>query len=315
MSAFKLLANRRIAVILERLAAAPATAAALRDELGDVALSTVYGDMRLLEATNAAGRVAEQAPIHWEILPAGRQLRSLGHVTWFVVARLLPPRLCRTARWQEATMARLADERTTSIVRMLLVRGELRAAEIERALGPRVTHRGLYERLGYLVENGAVQRVTTPSGARRRAFRLDPSWHALGGVFVLAARWEWQVGRPADAAAASDVTSLVAVAAPSARLRAGRSGICTLAVATSATTFDTVHVWLGRRTITVVDLVDPNLAQAAVTGSPLAWCDALIRGRPVGLQVDGCTELAGRAVAVLSEATVGGLARMLRRPS
>jgi DNA-binding HxlR family transcriptional regulator len=313
VSAFRLLANRRIVTILDQLDEAPATAAMLRHALNGVPLPTVYDDMRQLEATGVADRLPDRAPTHWALQQPGRQLRSLGQVTRSIVARLLPPHLRAADHWQEMALARLADERTLAIVLVLLTRGSLRACEIERALGSRVTHRGLFERLAYLVDAGVAQRVMTPSGARSRLFTLNSAWQPLGAVLVLAARWNWQSGLPFDSvAAARDLASVVAVTARSARLPPGVAGICTVAVTTASSAPVMVHLWLGRSTLVVVGLVDSALAQATAAGPPSAWCESLVARHPVGLCVEGRAELVDRAIPALSEALFDRLARSLR---
>lgn len=327
VSAFELLANRRVPTVLERLEADRHPAASLLAVLPTVPAPTVYDDLRRLAAVGAVGKVAGARPAIWELRPTGAALLWLDRFTIRLAQRASARAGARCDDWERLVMATLADRRAIAVLRELAVAGPRRPSELERALDGCLTHRGLSERLRFLATAGVLERR---AAGRATTYEIVPAWRPLGCSLAYAAWWEWRVGRPAHPQVASDLAAIARLIAPLARLRDAVRGACVLAVDHPDAPDRAVRVDVHDRRLSVAALparhgrrVENGTGGAAraagghgvralVAGSPDRWADALVTGRAGRLLVRGDRELAGAVVDALAAplaAVIGGRPR------
>lgn len=288
-------------LVLCELGAEPARQEELQQRLPPLAASTVNERLhRLLAAGIAAERRVSARPplVAYLLTRQGAQARPIREAAALWEARVAPAGAMSSRRPGGVAMGLLADRWVLPIVGCLAT-GSRERQEIARRL-PGLAQATLDDRLGRLRELGVVSHERHRGFPSRVAYELTPGGRLLPAVALLAVRWEWRWGRPARPRLASDLGCLLRVIAPLVRIDAGVRGVCELTVLSASAIEPSTTVEVRDGAIVVPPTARrPAVVDARAEGQPLAWCDALIRGRTRDLEVSGSAELVGEIVKAL----------------
>ncbi len=157
----------------------------------------------------------------------------------------------------------------------------------------------LDRRLARLRELGLVLRKRRRGFPAQVEYQLAPAARSLAAIALPPIRWEWRWGSPARPRIACDLAGLARLISPLVRIDPRVSGVCELTVRSASALQPTTTIAVRDGRIAVLAPSPRQPADARAQAAPLAWCDALIGGRPRGLELAGSTELIGELVAAL----------------
>ena len=98
---------------------------------------------------------------------------------------------------------------------------------------------------------------------------------------------------------ASDLAGLVRFAAPLARLEAGVTGVCELAVRAAGVIEPSMALDVRDGVLGILSRSQRPAVDARAEAQPMAWCKALVSGRSSGLRVSGSAALVDEIVRAL----------------
>lgn len=242
----------------------------------------------------------------WTLAPAGKELVAIG---------TLAERLIGTVSWIQQLSPHARERAVADVLRALadarvvkiasgLGGGPKRPAELAFQLG--LGRDAVHTRLTALTREQVLRRCVAPVWPRETNYELLNAWRCLAPVVVLCVRWELRWARPADPALAADLAGLIDTIAPLAdppSVAHGNYGVSVSGVDAVRPRFCIEIGADGLRTAPPVPNPDVTLA-----GSPRAWCESLVRGRPLGLEIRRTGERAAmRLLAILHRALFAGL--------
>ncbi len=193
---------------------------------------------------------------------------------------------------------RLLADRWTLPIMGCLAAGSRGRAQIARWT-PGLPEATLDRRLARLSELGFVRYRRRRGFPARVEYQLTPAARSLTAIALLAICWEWRWGSPARPRIACDLAGLLRLIAPLVRIDPRVSGVCELTVLSASALQPTTTIAMRDGTIAVLASAPRRAADAHAQAPPLEWCDALITGRPHGLELGGSPELMRELVAAL----------------
>lgn len=196
------------------------------------------------------------------------------------------------------TALRLLADRWNLPIMGCLAAGSRGRGQIARWT-PGLPEATLDRRLQRLRELGLVRYQRRRGFPARVDYQLTKAARSLAAIALPPIRWEWRWGSPARVQMASDLAGLLRLIAPLVRLDPGVSGVCELTMLSAGALEPTTTIDVRDGMIAVLPSAPRQAADAHAQAPPLAWCDALISGRPHGLELRGSPELVGELVAAL----------------
>lgn len=189
-----------------------------------------------------------------------------------------------------------ADEHTRKIG-LLLADGPLSTKDLDRH-APDLCRSALRRRLRELVLTGLLERRKR---GRNSLYEMTAQARHLAHVATLAGRWEWEWSRPEHPVPGRDLSKLLHMLAPVARIPEWIAGICQLHL--DARGADDPDIYLAARAGNVLALsgAPAALPEAVGHATPEVWCDALLlHERPIA--ISGDQALMAAVIAALSTA-------------
>jgi DNA-binding HxlR family transcriptional regulator len=164
-----------------------------------------------------------------------------------------------------------ADEHTRKIG-LLLADGPLSTKDLDRR-APDLCRSALRRRLRELVLAGLLERRTP---GRDSLYEMTARARHLAHVAMLAGRWEWEWSRPENPVPGRDLSKLLHMLAPVARIPEPIAGVCQLHL--DARGADDPDIYLVARAGNVLALsgAPASLPEAVGHATPEVWCDALL---------------------------------------
>jgi len=288
-------------LVLRALADGPMRLAALRDELGGPAQSTLRGILTKLVEIGALARGLGDRPsiLAYQLTQCGEDLLLAVNAVeaWLGIAPDGPIAL-ETPQAKVAIKA-LVGGWVSTVVRALAAR-PLTLTELDKLIDG-YTYPAIERRLSAMRLAGQVELGTNDNGNKGRQYTITP-WLRLGiGPLTVAARCERRHMAEATAPISRiDVESAFLLVAPMLSLRKGTSGLCQVAV--EGGSGDSRKPWAGAQLTVEKGLVSSCIArleprpESWVHGGAGAWMDAVISGTPDSLECGGDVAL-GREIA------------------
>ena len=164
-----------------------------------------------------------------------------------------------------------ANHRTRTIM-LALADGPLAVSDMRTRL-PELGSSTLRRRLSNLVLGGLLERQELE---RVQRFGLTARARDLAMVAMLAGRWEWQWLRPEFAVPGSDLTDLLHILAPIARIPGQTSGVCQLHLDGHDAAAPDIYLAARAGSILALPEAPATLPEAVGHATAEAWCDALL---------------------------------------
>ena len=294
------------------LSAQPQGQDELQQPLPPLAVSTVNESLHRLLAAGIATERRLSAPalrVTFQLTRQGAEARPIRVVAARWEARASPACVAESLHPGGAALRLLADRWVLPIMGCLAA-GSRRRGEIERCL-PGLAEATLDRRLRHLRELDLVRYERHSGFPARVEYDLTPAGRSLPAIALLAIRWEWRWGRPARPRLASDLAGLLRMIAPLVRLSGDASGVCELVVRSASAIEPSTLLDVRDARIRVIQPSQRRAADALAQAQPLALCNALISGRPQGLQISGSVTLVEEVLTALH----GALAVDWTRPA
>jgi DNA-binding HxlR family transcriptional regulator len=307
MRALQLLAEESMVTILRGLVDGALRPAELEHAVPDAGHSMVMRRLRqlldseLVTYEHLPGQPphARSAPIpqeaHYSLSDAGRELLEVTaeagrwDQTWCSQDE-------RSAPAGALAIKLTADEHTRKIG-LLLADGPLHTTDLDKRT-PDLCRSALRRRLRDLVLAGLLEQRKR---GRIPLYELTARARHLAHVATLAGRWEWQWSRPDHPVPGGDLSKLLHMLAPVARIPEPIAGICQLHL--DARGADDPDIYLAAQAGNVLALAGAPAAPPEAVGraSPEAWCDALLQ-REGPIATSGDEELLAAVIGALSRA-------------
>lgn len=220
-------------------------------------------------------------------------------VRWERRSRVLDPLWDESNPSPGALALRIAaDERTRAIMRELA--GEpLRPAELERRLTG-VAHATVARQLKRLTHRGILTR--SEDGRVSTRYELTAQARRLGLLPMLAARWEWRWRSTDGPTPPGDLTGLMRLLAPLARVPASVAGLCRVRMDSHTVRERDVDFAVDRERVVALPELAAEQPGTQAHATPEVWCNVLLAGHPAGLAVDGDGDLLAITIGALSDA-------------
>jgi len=299
-----LLADWRIVALLGALCDGPLTRAELHGHAADLSDSTFDRKVkRLKDRGLIAGRQQSTRPYRcnsYALTRVGVDLLEVADVVegWEMGA------CTSTRRHAKGALAKLIADPINGEILWALSEDELTRTLLERRL-PGRARATLERRTSTLQEVGLIER--RPAADHREArYALTVHGRRAGAAVVAAARWHWRWTPQHVPLLASDVPGLICLIAPLVHTSDEVEGTCLLHVEPmpAAPARPHVHLSVAGRRLTPLPLGSTRPLSARVHAATAACWEALWRGDPQRIVVEG-----DRALA---QAVLAGLARALR---
>lgn len=303
----ELLAEEWMVAVIQELARGPLRPAEVERNLSDAPHSVVNERLRhlldneLVSYEHQPGKpphahcagIAPQA--HYSLTDAGRMLLEV---------------IAEAGRWGQTWCARaerpgpagtlaiklIADCHTRSVM-LLLADGPLRTSELDRRV-PDLGRSALRRRLQELVFAGLLEQHAQ---GRARRYELTARSRHLALVAMLAGRWEWQWSRPEHPAPGGDLTNLLHMVAPVARVPKPVAGICQLHIDTGGTGDPDIYLAALAGHILALARAPATPPQVVGHATPDVWCDALLLP-DAPIMINGNQPLLVAVISALSSA-------------
>lgn len=186
----------------------------------------------------------------------------------------------------------IGDQHTREIL-LALAAGPRSAASIIGDVD--LTRSPLRQRLGHLVTDAIIERHP---GDARATYSLTASARDLMLVSIAAARWAWEFARPKEPPPAANVARVLKMYAPAVNLAADLRGLVRLSVGDGENA--TVHLLVEHRSLRPLFEPPASAPDAACSGGPLSWCDALLMHRWNAIRLTGEVALLGAILPCLA---------------
>jgi DNA-binding HxlR family transcriptional regulator len=290
LRALRLLAEDWMVSVLMGLAAGPLRPAELEGGLPHAGHSVVIRRLRgLLEGELVSCAHHSGVPPH----PGSAAIPGRAYYTLTDAGRMLLEVTAEADRWERRWYSHLergappgilaiglsANHRTRTIM-LALADGPLAVSDLRTRL-PELGSSTLRRRLSNLVLGGLLERHELE---RVQRFGLTARARDLAMVALLAGRWEWQWFRPDLAAPGSDLTDLLHILAPIARIAGPTSGVCQLHLDGHDAAAPDIYLAARAGSILALPQAPATPPEAVGHATPEAWCDALLLpDRPISV--------------------------------
>lgn len=300
--------------VIEALAEEPLALTDLRRAVGSPPQTTLRGNLRKLTelgVTERRRRGGFPGPVDLELTRAGQDLTEVANVleAWLVSAPGGPMVLGSVAA--RSAIKALVDGWSSAIVRVLASH-PLSLTELNRLIAD-LNYPSLERRLGAMRLSGQIE--AAPSASRGTPYAVTPWLRRAVAPLAAAMRWERRHGGGASSPVGRlDIESTFLLSMPLVRVPSDAEGVCRLAAEVRGEGGKTglAGVLVGvrdGRVVTCVARLQGN-ADGWVSGSPLAWLDAILDHDAEGLEIGGD----GTLVMTLLDGLHGALQRE-RAPS
>jgi DNA-binding HxlR family transcriptional regulator len=278
----QLLAEDWMVSVLRGLAHGPMRPGDLERGLSDGGHSVVIRRLRhLLDSELVSIERQSGVPPH----PGSAAIPRRAYYSLTDAGRALGEITAEADRWEQTWCSRLergappgilaiglsANHRTRQI--MLALADDPLAVSDMRTRLPELGSSTLRRRLSNLVLGGLLERHERE---RVQRFGLTARARDLAMVALLAGRWEWQWFRPDLAVPGSDLTDLLHILAPIARVPGPTSGVCQVHLDGHDAAAPDIYLAARAGSILALPQAPATTPEAVGHATPEAWCDALL---------------------------------------
>jgi DNA-binding HxlR family transcriptional regulator len=290
LRALRLLAEDWMVSVLAGLAAGPMRPAELEGDLPHAAHSVVIRRLRgLLERGLVSREHQPGVPPH----PGSAAIPGRAYYALTDAGRTLLEVTAEADRWERRWYSQLerrappgilaiglsANHRTRQIM-LALADAPLAVRDLQPRL-PELGSSTLRRRLSNLVLGGLLERRERE---RVQRFGLTARARDLAMVALLAGRWEWQWLRPDLAVPGSDLTDLLHMLAPIARVPEPTAGTCQLHLEAHGAAAPDIYLAARAGSILALPEAPATPPEAVGHATPEGWCDALLLpDRPIAV--------------------------------
>lgn len=297
------------AQVLRALADGPVSLAELRRAAGVPPPTTMRMHLRSLAEVAILERRQQRefpSPVEYELTRAGQELLPVVEAveTWLQASPHGPVEL--GSNMAKSSLKALAEGWSAGIVRALASR-PLALTELSRLITG-LSYPSLERRLGAMRIAGLVERRAATG--RGRPYEVTHWLRLASSPLAAAARWERRyLAETTPPIRRLDIEAAFLLSVPLVSTRGDRSGVCRLAVDTSAGSNHRqagvlVQLDSGSVASCVTRLDGP--VDASASGSAAAWMDAILHARSSRLHLGGHRELITAVVEGLHSALITG---------